>query len=89
MMAASAVLALLVGFEAGTLRRWKLSRGGWTNLGVVVGDSLEDAERRFFDGWTRARTARQPVPPPAASTFRMPQQVTDIVGLFPEPGARR
>jgi hypothetical protein len=87
--AAAFILALLVGFEAGTLRRWKLARRGWKNLGVVVGDDIEDAEQRFFDAWTRARTARQPVPPPAASTFRMPQAVTDIVGLFPEPGARR
>jgi hypothetical protein len=89
LFAASFMLALLVGFEASTLRRWKLARRGWRNLGVVVGDGLEDAERRFFDGWTRARTARQPMPPPAASTFRMPKEVTDIIGLFPEPGTRR
>lgn len=83
------ILALLVGFEASTLRRWKLMRRGWKNLGVVVGEDLEDAERRFFDAWTRSQVVHRSVPPPAASAFRMPQAVTDIVGLFPEPGARR
>jgi hypothetical protein len=89
MFVAAFVLALLVGFEASTLRRWKLARRGWTNLGVVVGRDREDAERRFFDTWTRSQATHRPAPPPAASTFRMPQAVTDIVGLFPEPGARR
>jgi hypothetical protein len=91
--AVSLVIGLLVGFEAGTLRRWTLARRGWKNLGVVVGKDLEDAERRFFDAWMRERAAQRqipaPVPPPAATTFRMPQAVTDIVGLFPEPGTRR
>src|SRR3954471_10088050 len=27
------LLALLIGFEAGTLRRWTLTRRGWRNLG--------------------------------------------------------
>jgi hypothetical protein len=30
------LLALLLGFEAGSLRRWTLTRHGWKNLGVVV-----------------------------------------------------
>ena len=42
------LLGLLVGFEAGTLRRFTLNRRGWKNLGIVSGDDLEDAERRFF-----------------------------------------
>src|SRR5262247_4102673 len=46
---AGALFSLLVGFEAATLRRFKLSRRGWTNVGIVVGDDLESAERRFFD----------------------------------------
>src|SRR5262245_61093014 len=48
---AGALFSLLVGFEAATLRRFKLSRRGWTNVGIVVGDDLESAERRFFDAW--------------------------------------
>src|SRR5487761_1995760 len=29
---AGLLVALLIGFEAGTLRRWKLTRGGWKML---------------------------------------------------------
>ena len=35
------------------MRRWTLARRGWKNLGVVVGDDLEAAERRFFDAWVK------------------------------------
>src|SRR5438105_1447164 len=42
------LLALLIGFEAGTLRRFTLARRKWTSIGVIVGDDLEAAERRFF-----------------------------------------
>src|SRR5688572_25463467 len=45
------LLALLVGMEASSLRRWKLSRRGFGNVGLVVGDDRETAERRFFDSW--------------------------------------
>ncbi|MEX1083828.1 MAG: DUF2628 domain-containing protein, partial [Xanthobacteraceae bacterium] len=46
------LMAVLIGFEAGTLRRWTLARRGWKNAGVVVADDLETAERRFFAAWT-------------------------------------
>src|SRR6185295_3762902 len=51
---AAFLLALLIGIEASSLRRWKLARRDFENLGVVVGEDLEDAERRFFDGWVDA-----------------------------------
>ncbi len=87
-----AVIALLVGLEAGSLRRWKLSRGKWRQLDIVVADSEEAAERRFFERWN-ARTApsndrgtpASPPPLPRAS-IAQPQ---GIIGLFPEPGAPR
>ncbi len=85
------LIAVLVGIEASSLRRWKLSRRGFDNLGVVVGDNLEDAERRFFDGWVAA-PERPAAPPPASSPspFERPTAApsTDIVGLFPQPQAR-
>ena len=52
------LISLLVGLEAGTLRRFTLARRGWQNVGVVSGDDLEDAERRFFDAWARRPTRR-------------------------------
>src|SRR5262252_3960949 len=42
------LLALLVGIEASTLRRWTLARRGWKPVGVVVADDFELAERRYF-----------------------------------------
>lgn len=86
------VFAFLVGLEAGSLRRWKLSRRKWRQLDIVTADSEEAAERRFFERWN-ARTAQNndrgatasPPPLPRAS-IAQPQ---GIIGLFPEPGAPR
>ena len=89
------LLGLLVGLEAGTLRRFTLSRRGWKNLGVVSGDDLEDAERRFFDAWLRRTNSssgapRAPMPPSAsAAPIRRGPPGPDVIGLFPEPGAPR
>jgi hypothetical protein len=76
------LLALLIGLEAATLRRFSLKRRGWRNVGVVSGDDVEDAERRFFDAWIRTAPAR-PAPLPRV------RQAPDILGLFPDPGANR
>jgi len=87
-LSVSTLLALLIGLEAATLRRFTLARRRFANVGVVVGDDLELAERRFFDVWTRRRpgegTPRGETP---AGTVRMPQPRADVLGLFPEPGA--
>ncbi len=91
-----AVIALLVGLEAGSLRRWKLSRGKWRQLDIIVADSEEAAERRFFERWN-AKTAQNsersttasPPPLPRAS-ISQPQGISqNVLGLFPEPGAPR
>jgi len=90
------LLSLLAGLEASSLRRWKLARRGFENLGVVVGEDLDIAERRFFDGWVMQgrRSTRSAASPPAASPFDPPGSAprpappTDIVGLFPQPEAR-
>jgi hypothetical protein len=92
------VISLLVGLEASTLRRLTLHRRGWTNVGVVSGDKLEDAERRFFDAWVRGTrpansAAHATTPVPAGGTPvavpRVAQTPPHVVGLFPEPGAGR
>jgi hypothetical protein len=86
-VAVALLLALLVGIEASSLRRWKLSRRGFANLGVVVGDDLEDAERRFFDSWTAQNEPPARTPPPLPSPF-LGSSSSEIVGLFPQPEAR-
>jgi hypothetical protein len=79
------LLAILIGTEASSLLRWKLARRGFDNRGVVVGEDLEDAERRFFDGWTDApRPMPTPVSPPSAQSPFDPPGTTDIIGLFPD-----
>jgi hypothetical protein len=93
---AVALLSLLVGFEAATLRRFTLSRRGWRNVGIVVGDDLESAERRFFDAWVgkawidrpsgnaELRTSSQASGVPVSR-----RTASEVVGLFPQPGAPR
>jgi hypothetical protein len=98
-----ALLALLMGFEAASVRRWTLSRRNWRQLDIVVADDEEAAERRFFDRWTakqRALSNDQSAvdrggPPPTrdipgqAFSRPPPMPQNEIIGLFPEPGAPR
>jgi hypothetical protein len=96
LVVASLLISVLAGLEAGTLRRFKLARRHWRNIGVVTGDDREDAERRFFDAWIRQAPARRPAAPssapasgsvgPAAPPSSAP---SGVIGLFPEPGAQR
>ena len=84
------LISLLAGFEASTLRRFTLRRRRCTNVGIVSGDDLEDAELRFFDSWVRNPTARTVTPPsalvPPAAGLSEP---SGVIGLFPEPGVQR
>jgi uncharacterized protein DUF2628 len=89
---AAFMLALLIGMEAGTLRRYTLTQRGWRNVGTIVGSDRDTAERRFFDSWVRGETFA-PIPPapshtpPAAPAPR--GSASDVIGLFPQPGAHR
>jgi hypothetical protein len=95
-MLAMLAVALLLGLEAGTLRRWTLRRRGFREIGVVVGDDVESAERRFFSTWTQDSSNHRPVhrsnPGPLPSP-RHPggskESGNDIIGLFPESGPAR
>ena len=98
-MLAVALVSLLIGFEAASLRRFTLWRRRWKNVGIVVGDDVESAERRFFDAWmnrsranlssgsgeVRAPSALAPAVPSARRAPASP----DVIGLFPQPGAPR
>jgi len=88
-LATSALLHLFVGFEAATLRRITLARRRWTNIGVVVGDDLEAAERRFFDTWVRHGPRASSAMRPHVPAITVPAPASDIIGLFPQPGASR
>jgi hypothetical protein len=83
---AGVLIALLIGVEASTIRRWKLTRRGWKMLGFVVGEDAEAAERRFFAEWAKRKT-ETPAALPAAPVRRGQPSSNDVIGLFPEPGA--
>jgi hypothetical protein len=87
------LIALLMGLEAASLRRWSYSRGKWRQIDFVVADDEEAAERRFFDRWTEQGLSglQPPELPTSSSPFpvRPPAPQQDIIGLFPEPGGRR
>ena len=97
------VLALLLGFEAASLKRWTLSWRKWRQLDIVVADDEEAAERRFFDRWTSRqrglvndqRSVDRGAPPPTRNIpgqpFSKPPPLPQggIIGLFPEPGGSR
>ena len=85
-------LAGLVGMEASSLLRWKLARRRFEQVGIVVGDDREEAERRFFDGWedepARPAAAAPPPPSPFGPPTTTSAPASDVIGLFPQPQAR-
>lgn len=100
---ANFLIAILMGFEAASLRRWTLSRRKWRQLDIVVADDEEAAEQRFFDRWTARqrgltndqRAVERGGPPPTRNVpgqpFSKPPPMPQggIIGLFPEPGGSR
>ena len=82
------MIALLIGFEASTIRRWTLTRRRWKNLGFVVAEDAEIAERRFYAAWTERAPSAPPPPEPVYATpvRRGAPSPSDVIGLFPEPG---
>jgi hypothetical protein len=84
------LVAVLIGLEASTLQSWTLKRRGWREIGIVVADELEAAERRFFDELGDQDPVGFGTPLPG----RMPMLdrahgATDVIGLFPEPRGSR
>lgn len=87
------MIAIVIGVEAATIQRWTLQRRKWKTLGFVVAEDEELAERRFFAAWMQGAAAydksAESVPVYAAPVLRGPPSSSDVIGLFPEPGASR
>lgn len=102
-LAVDLLLAILMGLEAASLRRWTLSRRKWRQLDIVVADDEEAAEHRFFERWSGngrrsndQRSVDRGAPPPTRNipgqSFSKPPPPLPqggIIGLFPEPGGQR
>jgi len=92
---AGLLIALLIGFEAPSIRRWTLARRRWAPLGFVVGENREMAEQRFFAQWTQNAASIQATsslssgPKTSGIPRREPPSSPDVIGLFPEPGGQR
>lgn len=89
------LIQFLLGIEATSLVRWRLSRRGWQDGGVVIADDRDLAERRFFDDRiarsvkaAAAASAPLPPPPPLPGAVAVPSR-PDVIGLFPEPRGGR
>ena len=81
------LIAILVGCEAGSLRRWSLRRR-WTNVGLVVAPNQEMAERRYFESWSADASLPQATAAPPPPAVRVPTSDHGVMGLFPEPQSR-
>ena len=90
-------LNFLVGLEGKELLRWKLSRAGFHTVAVVQAESLEAAERRFFENLFELAgnpPLQVETEPQAAFSKGRPGTVwadqgktdeDEIVGMFPRP----
>jgi hypothetical protein len=99
--AASFFPSLLFGMEATNLRARKLLRSGFRDAGVVIGEDLETAERKFFETWKTEASDTAPVKtdypyppssvPPAYPETKIAAVSSEpgVIGLFPTPGAQR
>src|SRR5918993_1326058 len=83
--------AILFALEANNLRRGKLARAGWREVGETEGRGLEEAELRFFHRRAaRSEPAAAHAPRPRAPaawgrTGRAPEDDDPhVLGLFPE-----
>ena len=75
------LLALLIGLEGNSLKRWTYARHGRPAVDVVEADLAEEAELKLFRRWLagRADAPRRPVTAGIA-----PRRAEPILGLFPE-----
>ena len=60
----NAALALLLGFEGSRLVAWSLARRHYSESGVVIGETADEAEDIFFHNWRGAGAVAPPPPPP-------------------------
>jgi hypothetical protein len=83
-VSAAFLLAVLVGLEANSLRRWTLARSGRPAVDVVTAGDREEAETKAFARWLGDAPSGPAAPAwraAAQTAYRAPEPV---IGLFPE-----
>lgn len=82
--ALSLLFNLALGLEASQIRRWTLERNGQGAVAVVAARTLDEAEARFFTGY---EARQRPAPTNFAPGQALPA-VSQVLGMFPQPGGR-
>ena len=89
--------AIWLGIEGNDMRRAALERRGMRAVDIVSAANAEAAERRFFERWRPEMVvaapfpapARRNVPPQPSVPHPSARHAHDVLGSFPDPGARR
>jgi hypothetical protein len=84
-LTAQFALALFFAHEANAIRALTLARRGRPAVDTVIADDRDSAEARLFERWL----ARRQAPLGVAAAPAMRPAHAPVVGLFPEPEARR
>lgn len=83
--------SIIVAFEGAALKQFRLLRKGFREAGVVYAESLEAAERRFFERWKQPSERAVFTPPTSPTPTSMPTLPDvsppnqSVLGLFPQP----
>jgi hypothetical protein len=93
---AELLLAILIGLEANSLKRWTYARRGRPAVDAVLASDQDQAAVKAFGRWLAARPAPGPaaalpaatlgsVPPPAGGAFSYRPGIGEpVIGLFPD-----
>ena len=82
-VAAQFFVAILIGLEANSLRRWTFARRGRPARDLVLAANRDEAEAKAFGRWLGSAPRRAPAP--AATAPSAPYRAQPVLGLFPEP----
>jgi hypothetical protein len=98
---AELLLAILIGLEANSLKRWTYARRGRPAVDAVLASDQDQAAVRAFDRWLAGRPAQGPAaalpaatlgpapPAPAGGFSYRPGIGEPVIGLFPDSERRR
>jgi hypothetical protein len=79
------LLAILIGLEANSLKRWTYARRGRPIADIVLASNREEAETKAFARWLQRRPAWKPTSPVGVSPAVTPPRASEpVIGLFPE-----